>query len=117
MVPTWRIIGSFHTIGDVLTTVQAPNWQGALRKGALALKRTPQLKGRKIKAASFMIMRLAEEDLATAPTQAEQLNLAAEAVAEAVAEELASPSPSPEAPAEQAPATPEPTPTPEPEQS
>lgn len=51
----WRIVSNFHTIGEVIKVVQAPNWQGGLRKGALAIKADARLKGRKITVASFTL--------------------------------------------------------------
>lgn len=51
----WLVRSNFHTIGEVVKCVQAPNWQGGLRKAALAIKGDQRLKGRKIKVASFTI--------------------------------------------------------------
>jgi hypothetical protein len=77
----WRIAANFHTIGDVVVTVPALNWQGAIRKAALAIKRLPELKGRRLKAASFMMQEV------EAPVQAteasEQLPLPSEGQAQA----------------------------------
>lgn len=51
----WLVRSNFHTIGEVVKCVQAPNWQGGLRKAALAIKGDQRLKGRKIKVASFTL--------------------------------------------------------------
>ena len=69
---TWRISGNFPKVGEVAVSVTAPNWQGAIRKGALALKRCELLKGRKVKAASFM---LEERAMDSPRLQGEQLDL------------------------------------------
>lgn len=51
----WRIVSNFHTIGEVIKIVQAPNWQGGMRKGVLAVKADARLKGKKIVVASFTL--------------------------------------------------------------
>src|SRR2546429_4254576 len=51
----WRIAGNFHRLGDVIVTVQGPNWQSALRKAALAIKHLPIMKGKKLTSGSFML--------------------------------------------------------------
>jgi len=45
----WRVAGTFPRVeGEVAVLVIAPNWQSALRKGALAIKRSGELKGRRL---------------------------------------------------------------------
>lgn len=44
----WRVAGNFNRLGEVAEIVSSPNWQSAIRKGALAIKRNPLLKGRRI---------------------------------------------------------------------
>lgn len=51
----WRITGAFHKMADCVVTVAAPNLTSGIRKGALAIKRLPQLKGKRLVAASFTI--------------------------------------------------------------
>lgn len=51
----WRVAANFHRIGDVIVTVQGPNWQTGLRKAALVIKRLPELKGRRLSSGTFMI--------------------------------------------------------------
>lgn len=51
----WRVSGSFLRVGEVAVIVQAPNWQGALRKGALEIKRSPLLKGRRLNKGIFSV--------------------------------------------------------------
>lgn len=72
MARSWRVVGSFHSIGEVVVIVQAPNWQGGLRKSALAIKALPQLKGRRITVGAFTI-----QEVATVPVMPDpnQLNL------------------------------------------
>lgn len=52
----WRVNGNFHKVGDVVVLVQAPNLTGGIRKGALAIRGLPELKGRRLKAGSFTIV-------------------------------------------------------------
>lgn len=61
----WRVAANFHRIGDVVVTVTSPNWQGAIRKAAIALKRLPVMKGKRMNSASFM---LAEVEAPVIPT-------------------------------------------------
>lgn len=56
----WRVTGLFRTVGDVTVWVTAPNWQGGVRKGALAIKALPAMKGKKIKGGSFSIQEVDE---------------------------------------------------------
>lgn len=51
----WRVTGSFHKMADSVVTVTAPNLTGGIRKGALTIKRLPQMKGKRLVAASFTI--------------------------------------------------------------
>jgi len=74
----WRVAGNFHTIGEVVKVVSAPNWQGGLRKGALAIKGDPRLKGRRISMASFTVQ---EAEALSEVAPAEQLPMASEAAA------------------------------------
>lgn len=74
MARSWRVVGAFHNVGEVAVIVTAPNWQGAIRKGALAIKGLPQLKGRRITVGSFSI-----QEVETLPKVADpkQLDLVA----------------------------------------
>jgi hypothetical protein len=58
MARSWRVVANFHSVGEVVVFVQAPNWQGGLRKGALAVKREPRLKGRRITVGAFTIQEI-----------------------------------------------------------
>lgn len=71
-IRNWRVSGTFHTIGEVAVIVSAPNWIGGIRKGALAIKRSPVLKGRRIKAAMLTIT---ESDVAPVEVASEQIPL------------------------------------------
>lgn len=51
----WRVTGSFHKMADSVVTVTAPNLVGGIRKGALTIKRLPQMKGKRLVAGSFTI--------------------------------------------------------------
>jgi hypothetical protein len=51
----WRVSGNFHRVGEVAVIVHSPNWQGALRKGALAIKANPSLKGRRLNSGIFTV--------------------------------------------------------------
>lgn len=57
----WRVLANFHTIGEVIKIVQAPNWQGGMRKGVLAIKADARLKGKKIVVASFTLQESSAE--------------------------------------------------------
>jgi hypothetical protein len=52
----WDMTGNFRGIGEVKVVVTSPNWQGALRKGALAIKSVDILKGRRIKGGIFTVV-------------------------------------------------------------
>jgi hypothetical protein len=71
----WRVAANFHRVGDVVVTVTSPNWQGAIRKAALVIKRLPELKGRRLNMGTFML----QEVEGPAPVQevTEQLSLEA----------------------------------------
>lgn len=73
MARSWRIVGAFHHVGEVVVIVTAPNWQGAIRKGALAIKGLPQLKGRRITVGSFSIQEVETVPVVADPTQASLL--------------------------------------------
>lgn len=51
----WRVAGTFHRIGEIAVIVEAMNWQGALRKGALAIKKVDLLKGRRLTSGMFTL--------------------------------------------------------------
>lgn len=55
MGKAWTVRGNFHTIGEVIVTVEAGSWVSALGKGARALKASPQLKGKRVKALSLTL--------------------------------------------------------------
>lgn len=57
----WKVTANFHAIGEVIKVVQAPNWQGGLRKGALALKADGRLKGKKPKAVALTVVETTQE--------------------------------------------------------
>lgn len=65
----WRVVGGFHNVGEVVVIVTAPNWQGGLRKGALAIKALPQLKGRRITVGSFTIQETESVPVVADPVQ------------------------------------------------
>lgn len=69
MARSWRIVGAFHHVGEVVVIVTAPNWQSSLRKGALAIKGLPQLKGRRITVASFSIQEVETVPVVADPVQ------------------------------------------------
>lgn len=69
MARSWRVVGAFHNVGEVVVIVQAPNWQGGLRKGALAIKGLPKLKGRRITVASFSIQEVETVPVVADPVQ------------------------------------------------
>lgn len=56
----WKITANFHAVGEVIKVVQAPNWQGGLRNGALALKADARLKGKKPKAVALTVVETTE---------------------------------------------------------
>jgi hypothetical protein len=72
----WRVVGNFHTVGEVIVWVTAPNWVGAIRKGALALKREPKMKGRRLTVGAFTVQ---EVDSLPISQLAEQLPLTSNA--------------------------------------
>lgn len=51
----WRVTGSFHKLADSVVTVTAPNLVAGIRRGALAIKRLPEMKGKRLTAASYVI--------------------------------------------------------------
>jgi len=51
----WRVAGTFHRLGEIAVIVEAMNWQGALRKGALAIKKVDLLKGRRLTSGMFTL--------------------------------------------------------------
>lgn len=67
----WRVNGNFRAVGDVVVLVQAPNLTGAIRKGALAIKGLPELKGKRLKAGSFTIVEVEAPALAEVVTNAQ----------------------------------------------
>lgn len=67
----WRINGNFRSVGDVVVLVTAPNLTGGIRKGALAIKALPELKGRRLKAGSFTIVEVEAPALAEVVTNAQ----------------------------------------------
>lgn len=69
----WRVVGNFHTIGELVVFVTAPNWQGGLRKGALSLKQHPKMKGKRVTVGAFTIQ---EIEAIPVSQQAEQLPIA-----------------------------------------
>lgn len=69
----WRFEANFHTVGSLVVMVIGPNWQSAVRKAALAVKRLPQMKGRRLKAGSFTIVEI--EAPIPIPEASEQLSL------------------------------------------
>jgi hypothetical protein len=56
----WRVSGNFHRIGELVVIVEAPNLIAGVRKGALAIKKLPQFKGRRVNSALFSIQESAE---------------------------------------------------------
>jgi len=52
---TWRVASNFHRVGDLIVTVQAPNWTAAIRKAALAIKKLPVMKGKRLNMGTFML--------------------------------------------------------------
>lgn len=66
---SWRVVGGFHQVGEVVVIVTAPNWQGGLRKAALAIKGLPQMKGRRITVGSFTIQEIPVVPVVADPTQ------------------------------------------------
>lgn len=66
---SWRVAAGFHQVGEVAVIVTAPNWQGGLRKAALAIKALPQLKGRRISVGSFTIQEVENVPVVADPTQ------------------------------------------------
>lgn len=69
----WRVAANFHCVGDVVVLVVAPNLTGGIRKGALAIKGLPELKGRRLKAGSFTVV---EVEAPVQTVASEQLPLA-----------------------------------------
>ncbi len=74
---TWRVAANFTRVGDVVVTVQSPNWQSAIRKAALVIKRLPEMKGRRLNMATFMLQEV-EAPVVVAGQPSEQLPLQAE---------------------------------------
>lgn len=89
----WRVVSNFHSVGEVVVFVQAPNWVGGLRKGALAVKKHPSMKGRRITVGAFTVQEIA--DIPTA-VLAEQLPLAGEAANVETTEQAPQPQPEPQ---------------------
>lgn len=58
MARAWRVVGNFHTVGEVVVFVSAPNWQGGLRKGALELKKSKKLKGKRVTVGAFTLQEI-----------------------------------------------------------
>jgi len=71
MPRNWRVAANFHHLGDVVVTVVAPHWQGAIRKAALAIKALPVMKGRRMNMGTFMLQEV--EAPVPEQAQAEQL--------------------------------------------
>ena len=63
---SWRIAANFHRVGDVVVTVEAMNWQGAIRKAALVIKKLPVMKGKRLNMGSFML-----QEIEASPVQTE----------------------------------------------
>lgn len=57
----WKITANFHAVGEVIKVVQAPNWQGGLRKGALALKADARLRSKKPKAVALTVVETTQD--------------------------------------------------------
>ena len=72
---TWRIAASFHRMADLVVTVHSPNWQAALRKAALEIKKLPEMKGRRLKGGSFMLQEIDPEPTTEQTGASEQLPL------------------------------------------
>jgi hypothetical protein len=58
MARAWRFVGNFHSVGEVVIFVESPNWQSAVRKGALAMKRDVRMKGRRITVGAFTVQEI-----------------------------------------------------------
>lgn len=76
----WRVTANFHRVGELVVIVSAPNWQGGLRKAALAIKKLPEMQGRRMKAGAFTIVEtldapttVAAEQLPLQPEQREAM--------------------------------------------
>jgi len=65
----WRVAANFHRVGDVVVTVTSPNWQGAIRKAALVIKRLPELKGRRLNTGTFMLQEVEAQQQVTEPSE------------------------------------------------
>jgi hypothetical protein len=63
---TWRIAANFHRVGDIVVTVEAPNWQASIRKAALVIKKLPVMKGKRLNMGSFML-----QEIEASPVQTE----------------------------------------------
>lgn len=76
MARQWRVTGTFVGGLEIAVIVSAPNWVGGLRKGALEIKRSEVMKGRRLRGGLFSISEITD----TAPnpnprTNASQLPL------------------------------------------
>jgi len=74
---TWRFCANFHGVGLLAVIVQAPNWQGGVRKAALAIKALPEMKGKRLRAGSFTIQEVdSPEAIVTAAAEQASLPVA-----------------------------------------
>ena len=96
----WRVVGNFHTVGEVIVFATAPNWQGALRKGALLLKGHPKMKGRRITVGAFTVQEIDELPVSVLAEQLPLTEASGEASAQPARREIQQVSQSLEAPLE-----------------
>ena len=73
---SWRIAANFHRVGDVVVSVESPNWQSAIRKAALVIKKLPVMKGKRLNMGSFMLQEIEASPVQTEAS--EQLQLPAQ---------------------------------------
>lgn len=79
----WRVTATFPGMEDVTVSVTAPNLTGGIRKGALEIKRSPEVRGKRLRGGLFAVSELTR--LAEIPEEVndEQLALAEPAQVEA----------------------------------
>ena len=82
MARNWKVVGTFVGNVEVTVNVIAPNWVGGIRKGALAIKASEALRGRRLRGGLFSVSEIMDAPLPVA-NEAEQPSLPGAVVQEA----------------------------------
>ena len=76
MARNWRVTGTFVGGLEINVIVSAPNWVGGLRKGALEIKKTEAIKGRRLRGGLFSLSEIMDV-IPNQPNGGQQLSLPA----------------------------------------